>query len=164
MDRICEVDGCCEPLRSDSDHCHDVYRFFSEVAMQSVCEVCCDPPKQLAPPPPPHPIYPPIDCAEVENPSRICEPNSCCYESLPSTDFCMGVYSQYGWFMRSICWYCCSEQIDMDEVSEQIHELYSKVEKEQKQPASSVGCGSQSNLGHAFLVVFVLALVQMSGI
>jgi hypothetical protein len=111
--RICKAGGCCDPIRSSSDHCHSTYEFFED-SMASVCSDCCSPSKQLAPPPPDHPTYLPIQCSLVDNPYRICKPNSCCEPVKSLSSHCQGVYDTYGDDMGSVCWYCCSEPKEVD--------------------------------------------------
>ena len=107
--RICKDGGCCDPVRSSTDHCHREYSFFGD-DMAKVCSDCCATPKQLAPPPPVHPVYPPIDCALIDNPFRICKPTSCCNAERTDNSYCNDVYDAYpGDLMGSVCWYCCSE-------------------------------------------------------
>lgn len=113
IDRICKDGGCCDPVRSATDHCHFAYDYFGDT-MGRVCSECCNPPKQLAPPPPLHPVYPPIQCSGVNNPFRICKPNSCCDPVASTSSHCRDVYEQYGDSMGSICWYCCSEPKEVD--------------------------------------------------
>jgi hypothetical protein len=106
--RICRI--CCESdHRSATDFCHDAYSFFN-TTMSSVCFHCCDTPKIIAPAPAPHPSFPPIDCAEVENPFRMCNKDvdtSCCRAERSGTQYCNDVYNQFGDMMDSVCWYCC---------------------------------------------------------
>ena len=111
--RICKDGGCCDPVRSSTDHCHVAYTFFGN-SMVSVCSECCSPSKELAPAPPPHSMYPQIDCAAVENPFRICKPTSCCNEVRSTSAYCVDIYETYGDMMGSVCWYCCSEPKEVD--------------------------------------------------
>ena len=109
FDRICRDGGCCDSVRSSSTSCHREYNFFGD-DMANVCSKCCNPRKQVAPAPPPHPKYPPINCARVDNPFRICKPTSCCNSKRTDNRYCNEVYDQYpGNRIGSICWYCCSE-------------------------------------------------------
>ena len=112
--RICKNDGCCDPVRSATSHCHYVYKFFGE-NMEKVCSECCRPSKEVAPAPPAHPIYPPIDCTLVSNPFRICKPTSCCNKERSETWYCNNIYETYGDAIGSICWYCCSNPKEIDE-------------------------------------------------
>eukprot|EP00980_Cylindrotheca_fusiformis_P012173 scaffold2945_cov99-Cylindrotheca_fusiformis.AAC.2 len=111
--RICKTDGCCDPIRSSTNQCHYVYKFFGEDDMARLCSDCCNN-KELAPPPAPHPTYPPIDCTLVSNPFRICKPTSCCNEERSDTWYCKDIYETYGDAMGSICWYCCSQPKEVD--------------------------------------------------
>lgn len=113
MQRICKDDSCCDPSRSATDHCLYVYSFFKD-QMEDVCLQCCDPPKQVASPPPPHPVYPEIDCSLVPNPRRMCKPNSCCDPVRSDSQYCTQNYHDFGAAMGSICWYCCSEPKEVD--------------------------------------------------
>jgi hypothetical protein len=113
VNRICKDGGCCDSQRSSTDHCHFVYNFFGDI-MESLCSECCDPSKELAPAPPVHPIYPQIDCSAVKNPFRICKPNSCCDGVGSASGFCKIKYEEYNEIMGSICWYCCSEPMEID--------------------------------------------------
>jgi len=110
--RICNDNGCCTNPRSATTYCHTVYNFFLS-DMEDFCSECCDPSKELGPTPPVHPVYPPIDCTQVNNPFRMCKPNSCCEAGSSSSSYCAGVFGTYGDSMSSICWYCCSEPIDI---------------------------------------------------
>lgn len=112
LDRICGDSGCCTNPRSASTYCHTVYNFFLS-DMDEVCSECCNPAKEVGPSPPTHPIYPEIDCTEVHNPYRMCKPNSCCEKGASSSSYCAGVFGTYGDDMLSICWYCCSNPIDI---------------------------------------------------
>lgn len=111
IQRICKDDGCCDPVRSSTNQCHQVYKFFGD-DMDRVCSDCCN--KALAPPPPEHSVYPPIDCTLVSNPFRICKPTSCCNEEKSKTWYCKDTYETYGDAMGSICWYCCSQPKEVD--------------------------------------------------
>ena len=115
MQRICKDGGCCDPIRSSTDHCHGIYKFFGE-SMKDVCSDCCvtATTKELAPPPPLHPVHPPIDCTLVSNPFRICKPTSCCNQVRSTTLYCQDVYATYGDAMGSTCWYCCSIPKEVD--------------------------------------------------
>lgn len=111
MNRICKDGGCCDQTRSAAAHCHSVYEFFGGI-MSDVCSDCCN--KQLAPPPPPHPTYSSIQCSLVDNPFRMCKPNSCCDPVKSDSSYCQSVYQTYGDAMGSICHYCCSEPKEVD--------------------------------------------------
>lgn len=115
IDRICRDGGCCDSVRSSTDRCNYAYEFFGDF-MSLVCSGCCNPSKTIAPPPPPHPIYPSIRCTLVDNPSRICKPNSCCEPTKSNSAYCQSVYEIYGDSMGSICWYCCSDPKEVDPV------------------------------------------------
>jgi len=113
--RMCKVGGCCDPdKRSATDFCHDAYSFFGE-SWNSVCYHCCAEPKIAAPAPAPHPVFPKIDCATVENPARMCKKDakSCCQKERSDTIFCQDVYQEFGDTIHSICWYCCEEPTEV---------------------------------------------------
>ena len=109
-ERIC--DSCCDPdERSDTSFCHSTYKFF-ESKMPSVCYHCCEPSIRLAPAPAPHPDFEAIDCTEVDNPHRMCNPEketSCCRDERSDTSYCKDAYSSFGDLINSVCWYCCSK-------------------------------------------------------
>ena len=132
LTRICnpnlknQGEGCCGQVRSEQDDCLVTYKMFEE-NIESLCEDCCDPPIVAPPLRHQHPTYPTIDCTMVSNVSQICAPESCCSqlqpqrgdnkdESIFSPDlFCDGIFQSRGDIgVRSICWYCCSEPVDVD--------------------------------------------------
>jgi len=108
--RMCKSGGCCDTdRRSDTDFCHDLYSFFGD-SMNSACWHCCDEPQIPAPEPEIHPIFPPLDCAAIDNPHRICKDvgdKSCCQPERSSTQYCQDIYKDFGDQIHSICWYCC---------------------------------------------------------
>eukprot|EP00548_Thalassiothrix_antarctica_P003227 CAMPEP_0194129910 /NCGR_PEP_ID=MMETSP0152-20130528/1095_1 /TAXON_ID=1049557 /ORGANISM="Thalassiothrix antarctica, Strain L6-D1" /LENGTH=886 /DNA_ID=CAMNT_0038824291 /DNA_START=312 /DNA_END=2973 /DNA_ORIENTATION=- len=111
MDRICKVGGCCDSVRSASEHCHFVYSLFGG-NMGEICTGCCM--KELAPPPPLHNTHRWIDCSTIDNPLRICKSSSCCEEKKSNSRFCKRNYKRYGDTMGSICWYCCRQPKEVD--------------------------------------------------
>eukprot|EP00543_Licmophora_paradoxa_P002179 CAMPEP_0202446566 /NCGR_PEP_ID=MMETSP1360-20130828/5081_1 /ASSEMBLY_ACC=CAM_ASM_000848 /TAXON_ID=515479 /ORGANISM="Licmophora paradoxa, Strain CCMP2313" /LENGTH=661 /DNA_ID=CAMNT_0049063119 /DNA_START=209 /DNA_END=2194 /DNA_ORIENTATION=+ len=112
--RICKSGGCCDSIRSASDHCHFAYKFFGD-NMSNVCSDCCTPGKKVAPAPPTNPKYPPIDCTLVDRPERICKPSSCCEPEKSTTKYCNDVYKEYGTSIGSVCWHCCAEPKEVDQ-------------------------------------------------
>ncbi len=126
LDRICSDSGCCTNPRSATTHCHGVYNFFLS-DMDEVCSACCNPSKQVGLPPLDHPIYPQIDCTLVNNPFRMCKPNSCCERGPSSSAYCAGVFDTYEDGMASICWYCCSEPIDIASDGQQAQTITGSV-------------------------------------
>jgi len=111
MNRICKNGGCCDSVKSASEHCHFVYSFFGG-NMGEICTDCCQ--KELAPPPPSHDTHQPIDCSTIDNPLRICKPSSCCEEKKSNSFYCRRTYRKYGDTIGSICWYCCSQPKEVD--------------------------------------------------
>jgi hypothetical protein len=111
--RICsnEAAGCCNEKRGDARFCHKAYNLFGD-DMDDVCSQCCTPAKEVAPPPPPHPVYEPTNCALLDNPGRICR--SCCDATMSTTDYCEETYLNFTETIGSICWYCCSDPVEVD--------------------------------------------------
>ena len=95
-----------------------------------MCQDCCDPPIDAPPQRQQHAIYPPIDCTLVTNVRQICAKDSCCYTyEETGADIASGSGDDEGGFcdtidstysdennmggIPSICWYCCSQPIDI---------------------------------------------------
>eukprot|EP00545_Synedropsis_sp_CCMP1620_P000285 CAMPEP_0119029340 /NCGR_PEP_ID=MMETSP1176-20130426/40466_1 /TAXON_ID=265551 /ORGANISM="Synedropsis recta cf, Strain CCMP1620" /LENGTH=928 /DNA_ID=CAMNT_0006985675 /DNA_START=82 /DNA_END=2868 /DNA_ORIENTATION=- len=124
--RMCKENSCCDgDVRSATNFCHDAYSFFDDL-MPAVCLSCCEEPKIIAPAPAPHPEFNKIDCAEVENPRRICKPDkttSCCGERS-DTRYCEEVYRLFpGDLINSVCWYCCETPLEVEPATDEGNRL-----------------------------------------
>lgn len=82
--------------------------------MDVACSERCDSPKQVVAAPAPRPTYQSIDCTFPERNKRICR--SCCDPVMSTTSYCQEIYQNQTKTIGSICWYCCSETMEVDPV------------------------------------------------
>jgi len=107
--RMCfSSDPCCESTRADTTFCWDIYdNAFPGDLIYAACNKCCDNvddpfavPKEVGDPNPVRADLPQtLQCSDIDNPFRLCKPNSCCSGGSDSS-FCLereALYTlQYG--------------------------------------------------------------------
>lgn len=118
---------CCGSTRSATSFCWNIYEnVFPGDLTYAACSQCCslavgDPAPILSSMPKT------IQCSSIDNPYRLCKPNSCCSNPRSSSRFCAAVYDQYGDDMEQVCHYCCSEPQELGPKLRRALRAYSNV-------------------------------------
>lgn len=106
--RMCRQDSCCTNPRSTTEFCHESYRLLGD-NVASACYHCCleqqGKAETVGPPPVVNPDIPKLlECDAVDQPDRMCRPNSCCTENGKRSSFCQEQYAKYSHDeIESIC-------------------------------------------------------------